>query len=264
MLESTADAINIIGNFLGIRDISALTQEALFNKYQIKQVDVLVLFGGSILEGGNVLAQAIREKIAKKYIIVGGAGHTTETLRQKMKDEFPQLNSIGLTEAEVFSTFLKVKYNLSVDYLEQKSTNCGNNITLLLELLKENKITCKSIILMQDATMQRRMGEGLKKYVKDEMLIIQYATYHVKVMQAEALMYENTVWGMWEIERYISLLLGEIPRLMDDESGYGPKGKDYIAHVDIPDEVQEAFLYLKARYGKLVREANPLYATSVL
>ena len=73
MLESTADAVNVIGNFLGVRDVNALTQEAVFNKYQIKQVDVLVLFGGSILEGGNVLAQAIKEKIAKKYIIVGGS-----------------------------------------------------------------------------------------------------------------------------------------------------------------------------------------------
>ena len=115
---------------------------------------------------------------------------------------------------------------------------------------------------MQDATMQRRMGAGLEKYVRDEMLIIQYATYCVKVIQAEELKYESTVWGMWDIERYISLLLGEIPRLRDDECGYGPKGKCYIAHVDIPDKVEEAFLYLQARYSELVREANPLYATS--
>ena len=96
MLESTADAVNVIGNFLGVRDVNALTQEAVFNKYQIKQVDVLVLFGGSILEGGNVLAQAIKEKIAKKYIIVGGAGHTTETLRQKMQKECSKLDTIFL------------------------------------------------------------------------------------------------------------------------------------------------------------------------
>lgn len=30
---------------------------------------------------------------------------------------------------------------------------------------------------------------------------------------------------------------GEIPRLRDDVNGYGPKGKKFIAHVNIPDKV---------------------------
>ena len=46
---------------------------------------------------------------------------------------------------------------------------------------------------------------------------------------------------MWDIERYVSLLLGEIPRLTDDNNGYGPNGKNFIAHVDIPQNVQSAF-----------------------
>ena len=70
------------------------------------------------------------------------------------------------------------------------------------------------------------------------------------------------IWGMWEIDRYISLLMGEIPRLSDDENGYGPKGKGFIAHVDIPSEVRNAFDELCNEYSGLVREANPLYASS--
>ena len=35
------------------------------------------------------MAEAIKNNIAKKYIIVGGAGHTTETLRQKIHQEYP-------------------------------------------------------------------------------------------------------------------------------------------------------------------------------
>ena len=66
---------------------------------------------------------------------------------------------------------------------------------------------------------------------------------------------------MWDIERYITLLMGELPRLTDDENGYGPKGKGYIAHVDIPDNVEKAFLILKEVYGDKVRKANPLYAS---
>lgn len=40
----------------------------------------MVLFGGSIIAGGGILAEAIQNEVAKKNIIVGGAGHTTETL----------------------------------------------------------------------------------------------------------------------------------------------------------------------------------------
>lgn len=41
----------------------------------------------------------------------------------------------------------------NADALETQSTNCGNNITYLLELLEREKIPCRSIILCQDATM---------------------------------------------------------------------------------------------------------------
>lgn len=55
------------------------------------------------------------------------------------------------------------------------------------------------------------------------------------------------------------LLMGEIPRLSDTENGYGPKGKNFIAHVNIPNEVEEAFLELLEVYSDMVREAKPLY-----
>lgn len=90
MLIHIADNINTLGAFCGKRDVTELTSEQLFQKYGIMQADVMVLFGGSILCGGDVLAQAMRDHIAKKYVIVGGAGHTTETLRLKMHEEFPE------------------------------------------------------------------------------------------------------------------------------------------------------------------------------
>jgi len=62
-------------------------------------------------------------------------------------------------------------------------------------------------------------------------------------------------------KKYISLLMGEIPGLLDDTNGYGPNGKIYIAHVDIPMNVLKAFEDLKVDYGDLVRVANPLYAS---
>ncbi|MEA1883952.1 MAG: hypothetical protein U9N62_05455 [Thermotogota bacterium] len=45
----------------------------------------------------------------------------------------------------------------------------------------------------------------------------------------------------WSLDRFLSLVLGEIPRLRDDANGYGPKGKGFIAHVEIPVEIEAAF-----------------------
>jgi len=52
-----------------------LTIQALQTEQGLEQVDVLSFFGGSILAGGEQLAESIRNKLAKAYVIVGGAGH---------------------------------------------------------------------------------------------------------------------------------------------------------------------------------------------
>ncbi len=262
MNSKTANNINILGKFCGIRDINELSQEKLLECYGIRQADVMVLFGGSILAGGDVLAEAIKNNAAKKYIIVGGAGHTTETLRQIIHQEYPEIETRDLPEAEIFQRYLKAVYGCMADYLETQSTNCGNNITYLLDLLREENIGFKSIILSQDASMQRRMTAGLRKYVQEDTTIINYATYAASVLSTGGeLCYEKEIHGMWTIDRYVNLLMGEIPRLTDDENGYGPNGKNFIAHVDIPETVKIAFEELKFIYGDKTREANPLYSS---
>lgn len=110
--------------------------------------------------------------------------------------------------------------------------------------------------------MQHRMYAGLCKYVSEDVIIINYATYQSHVIaQDDELTYSSDIVGMWKIDRYIELLLGEIPRLSDNAEGYGPKGKNYIAHVDIPNEVQCAFETLVENSGVHVRKANSLYAS---
>lgn len=110
--------------------------------------------------------------------------------------------------------------------------------------------------------MQRRMEAGLRKYAPDAQ-IINYAVYAAQVTATpDGLVYENEIRDMWDMERYITLLMGEIPRLCDNADGYEPKGKGFIAHVDIPDDVMESFVRLKKEYGGMIREANPLFASA--
>lgn len=260
--SGVAARLNILGAFCGMRDVESLTADDLQKNYGIRQADVMVLFGGSILHGGDVLADAMKRGIARTYLIVGGEGHTTGTLRRTARARCPTIATDGLPEAEVFSRYLLAKYGLAADYLETTSTNCGNNITNMLRLLKDHGVAFHSIILCQDATMQRRMDAGLRRHAPEGTVVINYAAYRATVVCHEnRLGYASDIPGMWEIDRYTELLMGEIPRLADNEEGYGPAGKDYIAHVDIPDEVMRAFVELKAQVGDRVREANPLFAT---
>lgn len=83
---------------------------------------------------------------------------------------------------------------------------------------------------------------------------------HVKI-QDDNFVYEETPWGMWQMERYVSLLLGDVARLRDDGNGYGPKGKNFLDHIDVPQDVLRAFDDLADLYPHFVRKANPLYAS---
>jgi hypothetical protein len=105
------------------------------------------------------------------------------------------------------------------------------------------------------------MEAGLRKYVSTNTTIINFAVYSANVITKDSeLVYETEIYGMWDVDRYMNLLMGEIPRLSDNADGYGPRGRDFIAHVEIPQNVLEAFDELKMENASVVREANPKYA----
>lgn len=260
--DKIAENINILSEFLGKRDIDTLSRNALEVKYQVSQTDLLILFGGSVPYGCDVVGNAISNNFAKNFMIVGGEGHTTESLRQAIHKAYPEIITAGKMEADIMGEYIRRKYHIEKILIERNSTNCGNNVTYALEVMKQNTLYPNNIVIVQDSTMQCRMDAGFRKYLQNSKVeVINFASYKVRVVvQNEKLVIESTdIWGMWDIERYISLLLGEIPRLLDDANGYGPKGKNYIAHVDIPSNVLRAFEELKVEYGDLVRVANPLY-----
>lgn len=73
--------------------------------------------------------------------------------------------------------------------------------------------------------------------------------------------FEDAPLGMWDMPRYVRLLLGEIPRLVDDEHGYGPRGKGFLAHMDVPDGVVSAWARLRDVFPNMVRAANPEFSS---
>lgn len=265
-LEGVARDANVLGAYLGVRDVPALTEAEVGRRLGGRRADVMALFGGSIIAGGDVLADAMRAGVADAYVIVGGAGHTTEALRARMRELCPDVTfRDGATEAEVFSSYLRVRHGLAADLLETRSTNCGNNITNLRDLLAERSVPCASLVLSQDATMQRRMA-AVAALEMPGTSVVSFATYDVRVVVREGpggpgLAFDREPLGMWDVARYLSLLMGEVPRLTDDEGGYGPRGAGYIAHVDVPAEVSAAWGRLRDLSPGLVRAANPAFAS---
>ncbi|SNY37200.1 ElyC/SanA/YdcF family protein [Paractinoplanes atraurantiacus] len=223
-----ADDINTLVDFCARRDVPALTPGT---------ADVAILFGGSIVAGAEVFADAMRAGVAGHYMIVGGEGHTTAALRET-------LGVTGGTEATLFDRYLRERHGLAADFLEEESTNCGNNVTLALRLLRAEGVRQESLILIQDATMQQRMDAGFRKHAPATRLV-NYAAHRTLVTESDGrLSYVDPPVGMWSMDHYITLLMGEIPRM----TGYGPTGRDFIAHVDVPDEVRRAFERLRPVY----------------
>ena len=104
--------------------------------------------------------------------------------------------------------------------------------------------------------MQRRIGATLDRWWPENTTrFVHFAAYRARLEAGERglVFAPNRIWGLWQPEHYMSLLLSEIPRLRDDAQGYGPKGRGFIAHVDLPEEVGAAWQRLAERYAHLLR-----------
>jgi uncharacterized SAM-binding protein YcdF (DUF218 family) len=231
------------------------------------QADWFVLFGGGVVGLADALSDAMRAGVARRYAIVGGRGRATYWLDEAMERELIEWDDAlcarpvpgETSEAEMLAALLLQRHGLVPDLLETHSTNCGNNITYLLDLLEEEGCVPASVILCQDAVMQRRMDVTWRRQVMDRPAfastrVINWPAYEAELADAEGgLAWRKAPEGIWPMEKYLQLLLGEVARLTDDENGYGPRGRDFVVHVDVPAEVQAAAATLRAACGEAGR-----------
>jgi uncharacterized SAM-binding protein YcdF (DUF218 family) len=239
------DDINNIIRFLAIRDVAELSPEKLKKIAKVQAADLLILLGSSLIYTAELAAEVMKNGVAEKLMIVGGIGHSTSYLVQNINNHpvYKDIKTEDRAEADIFKDIL-VNY-LGVDdkkiIIENKSTNCGSNAKEALKVIKELSLSIKSVILIQDPTMQLRSYASFRQEWKEEkgVTFINYSPFIPILESAEggACYKERTISGLWDMDRLLSLILGEIPRLQDDENGYGPKGKGFIAHIDIPQEV---------------------------
>lgn len=197
-------------------------------------VDLMLLFGGSLPPGWDAAARAVIEGRVGTLMLVGGQGHTTDVLRGLVGA------GAGQSEAEIMARHLRETHGIDDVLLEPHSTHCGDNVALAQQVARDHGLRPRSVALVQDPTMQRRMDAVFRLVWPDAAAINRPAPDGR---------------GTWPQQRWISLVTGEVPRLRDDAGGYGPRGRGFVAHVDVPDEVTAAHEGLLAAHPAWGRAA---------
>ncbi|KAF5983353.1 DUF218 domain-containing protein [Fusarium coicis] len=199
----------------------------------------------------------------------------------------------GQPEARVFQTIVEQFFHLEVEkdcltttgkhptqkltiLVEDASTNCALNAVYTRKVLDQHGYTSPcSIVVAQDPTMCRRTVAAFEQVYSDKMddtpVFAGWPTFVPRVAAQDSraqnqegglisyLRYDiaefgkNQDDGLWSMERLMSLLVGEIPRMRDNENGYGPRGKGSIVHVDIPQDVEDSWIILGDTLGQKMR-----------
>ena len=258
MDKSKINCLNSIGRFLAKRDLSQLTKESLKKNFGIEKVDVLILLGSAITYNIKVAVEAYENRLCNKILICGGIGHSTELLREAVRKhkDYSDINTYDKSEADIIYEIILKHFNIPKEdiIIENKSTNCGDNAIKAIEVLDKLDISYDSLLLIQDPTMQLRTYLGFLKVLKDKhkVKVLNYAPF-IPILNEKLEFNNNDVDGIWSLDRYAELILGEIPRLRDDKNGYGPKGANYIEHIDIPKQIEVHYLTLSNILGKETR-----------
>ena len=267
--SSLAGDINLIAAWLSKEELADIESSAA--------LDCVVLCGSQLFQQATTLFRALEGNplLAKVLVITGGIGHSTPGLYEAvskhaiycvLSEEIESLPESRVLERILhrFFDFEKITSKGCRLLIEDRSTNCGSNAIETLKLLEASGVTgLQSCVVVQDPTMMRRTVAGFDKVFNEssDRVFGEGASAHfvacpIFVPQMAADNFELNFCvpnvaakDLWSKERFYELLSGEIPRLRDDVAGYGPAGKGFIVHVDIPKEVEAAANRLQKAFG---------------
>ncbi|MRS88811.1 YdcF family protein [Enterobacteriaceae bacterium RIT714] len=239
--EATLAAVNTVGEWLAQEERGAE-----------QPIDAVILAGNAVIPTIDAACRVASEQRVP-LLISGGIGHST-TFLYAATTRHPRYNTVSTTGraeaailADIARTFWKIPDEQVL--IEDQSTNCGENARFSRAMLKQHFPTAARVLVAQDPTMQRRTMATFARVCRDEPDAVHWISHPGLSPRMEnsedGLVFHGGGEGLWPVERYLSLLLGELPRLRDDLNGYGPAGRDFIVHVDIPAEVDTAWQILR-------------------
>ena len=194
----------------------------LWNYHQLhhtlEQSDCILVLGSMDIRTAERGADIYLQGYAPIIIFSGGVGKLT-------KDMWAE------TEAELFA-------NIALDrgvpreaiFIENKSTNTGENIQFTQQLLQEKNLNLDSFIVVQKPYMERRSYATFKKQWPDKELLV----------TSPLLSFEEYPTSDIPVEKLINMMVGDLQRI----KLYPEKG--FQIYQEIPDEVWDAYEKLVA------------------
>lgn len=243
--EATLNAANQLGGWLAQNDFSGHPG--------CQDTQLVVMAGNAVMPTIDAACRLVSES-GGILLISGGIGHSTVFLYDAIA-QHPQYCTLAVEQqpeavllAEIAHQFWHIPRARIV--AESQSTNCGENAAYTRQIMEERGITAQRATVVQDPTMQRRTMATFARVWQDAPEAPVWRSYpgYIPVLRntAYGLDWQQPVDGLWPAARYLSLIMGELPRLRDDAQGYGPRGKGFIAHVEIPEEIEAAWRCLSA------------------
>ncbi|CBG88385.1 YdcF family protein [Citrobacter rodentium] len=241
--DASVEAINTVGQWLAQDD---------FHGETAYPADCVVLAGNAVIPTIDAACRIAHEQRIP-LLISGGIGHSTTFLYAAIA-QHPRYNTIrttGRAEASILGDIARQFWQIPADkiWLDEHSTNCGENARFSAKIIAGAAEPINTAIVVQDPTMQRRTVATFRRVTRDDPDAPRWLSHPGFTprlrQQEEGPALENAGEGVWSLERYLALVAGEIPRLRNDETGYGPCGRDFIVHVDFPPEVDAAWRILQ-------------------
>ncbi|AIR62114.1 YdcF family protein [Klebsiella sp. Ap-873] len=253
--QPTIQAVNTLGQWLAQSDFTGTPQA--------QDADLIILAGNAVIPTLEAACEFAANS-EKTLLITGGIGHSTTYLYAEIA-RHPRYNTIpttGRAEAAIIKDIAHQFWKVPSENIitEEKSTNCGENARFSVDKMAELGLNPERVLIVQDPTMQRRTVATFARVWQGNAQAPEWLSWPgvipALVEGEQGTIFAGEADGLWPIERYVSLALGEIPRLRDDATGYGPQGRDFIVHVDIPPQVMAAWHALQQdmALSALIRE----------
>lgn len=216
------------------------------------EADMAILAGHAVLpniEG----AVALAKRFGLHLLLSGGIGHATGALAQAMALHplYRDIETRGKSEAQMLAAIARVFGGLDEEdlLLEEASRNSGENAAFSQRLLDARQLRPQRVVLIQDPLLQRRADATFRwqwRERDDAPCFINWPVF-TPVVTLDSSMARITgapPQGLWSLERFVQLLMGEVQRLRNDEQGYGPRGAGFFGEVEMPDAVDAAWYRL--------------------
>ena len=185
---------------------------------KLKNADTIIAFGSHDLHVAERAADLYLSGYSKSIIFTGGLGRITQNIWNK-----PEANKFA-------DIAIRKGVPESAIYIENQSTNTGENISLSKELIRNNNITVDSVIVVDKPFKERRIFATLKKQWPELNFVV---TSPQASLKEYLKYYQDSV--ELEVDDFINIMVGDLQRI----DVYGRNG--FQISQDIPLEVWEAF-----------------------